>query len=86
MPSWLRAPGENPSAYALETAMDELAHALDMDPVALRLKNWADQDPSRPVSLDDAPIARSLRAAGAEAFGWSRTATRCPARCAKAGS
>ncbi|WP_159996502.1 xanthine dehydrogenase family protein molybdopterin-binding subunit [Roseomonas sp. 18066] len=70
-PSWLRAPGENPSTYALETAMDELAHTLGMDPVALRLKNWADQDPKAKIPWTTRQL-REAYAAGAEAFGWSR--------------
>ena len=45
-PGWKRAPGENPSAYALESAMDELAYALKMDPITLRLANWADTAPT----------------------------------------
>ncbi|HVT67156.1 MAG TPA: molybdopterin cofactor-binding domain-containing protein, partial [Trebonia sp.] len=38
-PSWMRAPGETPGMYALESAMDELAVALGMDPVELRVVN-----------------------------------------------
>ncbi|WP_158791260.1 xanthine dehydrogenase family protein molybdopterin-binding subunit, partial [Streptomyces sp. NRRL WC-3549] len=38
-PSWMRAPGECPGMYALESAMDELACALGIDPVDLRLRN-----------------------------------------------
>lgn len=70
-PSWMRAPGENPSAFALEVAMDELAWALKMDPLALRLKNYAEQDPQAGIPWS----SRQLREAyqqGAEAFGWSK--------------
>ena len=44
-PTFMRAPGESSGTFALESAMDELAYALKMDPIALRLKNYADQDP-----------------------------------------
>lgn len=70
-PSWMRAPGENPSAFALEVAMDELAWALKRDPLALRLKNYAEQDPQANIPWS----SRQLREAyqqGADAFGWSK--------------
>ncbi len=68
-PTFMRAPGESSGTFALESAMDELAYALSMDPVTLRLKNDADKDPEsgKPWS------SRSLRecyAVGAERFGW----------------
>lgn len=69
-PSWLRAPGENPSAFALETAMDELAHRLQIDPIELRLRNWAGQDPHHRIPWTTRRL-REAYAAGAQAFGWS---------------
>lgn len=69
MPGWKRGPGENPSAYALESAMDELAYALDMDPITLRLANWADIDPSSKLPWTTRQL-REAYAAGAEAIGW----------------
>lgn len=70
-PGALRAPGKNPSAFGLESAIEELAYAIGMDPLELRLKNYADHDyqSGKPWST------RRLREAlteGAEAFGWSR--------------
>ena len=44
-PTFQRAPGESTGTFALESAMDELAYALDMDPIELRLKNYAETDP-----------------------------------------
>ncbi len=44
-PNFMRAPGESVGSYALESAMDEMAVALKMDPVEFRLKNYAEQDP-----------------------------------------
>ena len=70
-PTFQRAPGEAPGTFALESAMDELALTLGMDPLELRLKNYAERDPEsgRPWS------SKSLRECyrvGAEKFGWSR--------------
>ena len=70
-PSYTRAPGEAPGTFALEAALDELAYALKMDPLELRLKNYAEQDPDeiRPWS------GKSLRDCyrmGADKFGWSK--------------
>lgn len=69
MPGWKRGPGENPSAFALESAMDELAYALGMDPIALRLANWADKDPSNQLPWTTRQL-REAYAAGAKAIGW----------------
>ena len=70
-PSYMRCPGESETLFALECAMDELAIALDMDPIALRLRNDAELDPER-----DRPwSSKSLTACyerGAELIGWSR--------------
>ncbi|WP_224373033.1 xanthine dehydrogenase family protein molybdopterin-binding subunit [Hyalangium versicolor] len=67
----MRAPGAAVGVYALECAMDELAHQLGMDPVALRLKNYTDRDQNK-----DKPFSsKELRACyeqGAERFGWAR--------------
>ena len=46
-PTFQRAPGEATGTFALESAMDELAVALGVDPVALRLKNYAETDPEK---------------------------------------
>lgn len=52
VPTPMRAPHEGPGMFALETAMDELADELDLDPVELRLRNYAETDPTsgRPFS------------------------------------
>ncbi|WP_342106137.1 xanthine dehydrogenase family protein molybdopterin-binding subunit [Methylobacterium sp. SI9] len=70
-PGWFRAPGENPSAFAIETAMDELAHALGMDPLELRLRNYAEFDQQAKLPWTTRRL-REAYAAGAEAFGWSQ--------------
>lgn len=70
-PGWMRAPGENPSTYGLEVAMDEMAYELGIDPLAFRLRNWADHD----YQLNAPWSTRRLKeayAAAAEAFGWDK--------------
>ncbi len=70
-PTFMRAPGESSGTFAIESAMDELAVALEMDPLALRLKNYAALDPNsgKPFS------SKSLRACYEQAaakFGWAK--------------
>jgi len=67
-----RAPGHVEAAFALEQAMDELARALGVDPIALRERNYADtnQQNGKPYTLPDS--LRRCYAAVAEAFGWAR--------------
>ncbi len=69
-PSYTRAPGEAPGTFALEVAMDEMAYKLNMDPLELRLKNYAerDEDKNRPWS---GKVLRECYRQGAERFGWS---------------
>ncbi|MGJ9419126.1 xanthine dehydrogenase family protein molybdopterin-binding subunit [Massilia sp. CMS3.1] len=67
----MRAPGAAHGMHALEVAMDELSYELKMDPLSLRLKNYAERSP-----VDDKPYSsKELRACyeqGAEQFGWSQ--------------
>jgi xanthine dehydrogenase YagR molybdenum-binding subunit len=70
-PTPMRGPGRTPALFAIESALDELAVKLNMDPLELRLRNYAEQDESsgRPWS------SKRLREAyqiGAERFGWSK--------------
>ncbi|MDY0974659.1 xanthine dehydrogenase family protein molybdopterin-binding subunit [Massilia sp. CFBP9012] len=69
-PGFMRAPGEMPYAFALETALDELAYALDMDPVALRRVNDTRTDPIGGLPYTSRSLMRCYDAA-AEAFGWN---------------
>ncbi|CAG4911542.1 xanthine dehydrogenase family protein molybdopterin-binding subunit [Paraburkholderia gardini] len=74
-PTFMRAPGETTGSFALESAMDELAWALKMDPVVLRLKNYAEVDPQENKPWSSKGLRECYRL-GAEKFGWSRrTAT-----------
>lgn len=70
-PTFTRAPGEASGSFALEAAMDELAYELNIDPLALRLRNYAQRDPQ-----DGKPFSsKSLRdcyTVAAQRFGWSR--------------
>lgn len=74
--TWMRAPGEESGSFALETAMDELAVALGVDPVELRLRNNATQYAGRGVPYSSKHLDECYRV-GAERFGW---ADRAPAR------
>lgn len=68
-PTFMRAPGENPGMWALESAMDELAWSLKIDPVELRLKNEAKQHQRKGLPFSAKHFAECLRT-GAEQFGW----------------
>jgi xanthine dehydrogenase YagR molybdenum-binding subunit len=65
----VRAPGEAPGLLAVESAMDELAHALAMDPVELRIRNEPTLDPERGVPFSDRRLVECMRE-GARRFGW----------------
>jgi len=70
-PMFMRAPGEATGSIALESAIDEAAQACGMDPLAFRLKNYAEVEPisGKPFS---SKALRYCYAQGAERFGWSR--------------
>jgi len=70
-PTFQRAPGEATGTFALEIAMDELASKLNMDPIQLRLKNYAEKDPTsnKPFSSKN---LRECYTRGAERFGWAK--------------
>jgi xanthine dehydrogenase YagR molybdenum-binding subunit len=70
-PTFQRAPGEAPGTFALESAMDELAGSLGMDPVALRLKNYAETDPESGKPWSSKSLRECYRI-GAERFGWAK--------------
>jgi xanthine dehydrogenase YagR molybdenum-binding subunit len=70
-PTFMRAPGESSGSFALESAMDELAVRLNMDPIALRLKNYAEQDPDKKKPWSSKSLRECYRV-GAERFDWSR--------------
>jgi xanthine dehydrogenase YagR molybdenum-binding subunit len=69
--TFMRAPGEAIGTFALESAVDELAHALQMDPLELRLRNLPEKHP-----VTGAPFSQHAPAKawcdGAARFGWDR--------------
>jgi xanthine dehydrogenase YagR molybdenum-binding subunit len=69
-PSWMRAPGETPGMYALESAIDELAIACGVDPVELRIRNEPELDPESGNPFSTRNLVACLRE-GAERFGWA---------------
>jgi len=70
-PCPMRAPGETPGVFALECALDELAHEMGIDPVDFRLRNYAEIDEyeNRPWSSKK---LRECYQRGANRFGWSK--------------
>ncbi|MFG1874422.1 xanthine dehydrogenase family protein molybdopterin-binding subunit [Sphaerisporangium sp. NPDC049003] len=69
-PSWMRAPGEAPGMFALESAMDELASACGVDPVELRIRNEPAKDPETGLPFSSRNLVACLRD-GALRFGWA---------------
>jgi xanthine dehydrogenase YagR molybdenum-binding subunit len=68
--TWMRAPGESIGTFALESAMDELAYALRMDPIELRRINEPEKDPTKDTPFSSRRLQEAYRH-GAEKFGWS---------------
>src|SRR5262249_22153837 len=71
LPTYMRAPGEASGSFALESAMDELAAALKMDPLELRLRNYAETNPHAQKPFSSKALQQCY-ADGAEVFGWAR--------------
>jgi xanthine dehydrogenase YagR molybdenum-binding subunit len=70
-PTYMRAPGEASGVFALEAAMDELAVALNIDPIELRLRHEPEQDEFKKLPFSSRSTRECYRAA-ADRFGWSR--------------
>lgn len=70
-PGYMRAPPETPYMFALESAMDELAYALDMDPIELRRVNDTQIDPVAGIPYSSRSLMECFDR-GAERFGWGR--------------
>ena len=73
-PGFMRGPWEYAAAFAFESAVDELAYALDQDPVELRLANEPTLDAVTGKPFSSRHLADCLRL-GAERFGWARRST-----------
>jgi xanthine dehydrogenase YagR molybdenum-binding subunit len=70
-PSDMRAPGGATGVYALESAMDELAVALELDPLELRLRTYSDRDQREDIPYTSKELRECYRQ-GAETFGWRK--------------
>ncbi len=77
--SWMRAPGECPGMFALESAMDELALACNLDPIELRIRNEPAIDPETGLPFSSRGLVACLRE-GAQRFGWAQRSPQPHAR------
>ncbi|GAB3857601.1 xanthine dehydrogenase family protein molybdopterin-binding subunit [Hymenobacter terrigena] len=70
-PIWMRGPGEATGAFALESAMDEMAHQLKLDPLEFRLRNYTNTDPEngKPWSTK---FLKECYKLGADRIGWNK--------------
>ncbi|MFD2574136.1 xanthine dehydrogenase family protein molybdopterin-binding subunit [Spirosoma soli] len=71
LPTYTRGPGKSTGSFALESAMDELAYKLKMDPIEFRLKNEPARDPSNGKPWSSRTTVQCLKE-GAKAFGWEK--------------
>ncbi|MFC6996126.1 xanthine dehydrogenase family protein molybdopterin-binding subunit [Rufibacter roseus] len=69
-PIWMRGPGEATGAFALESALDEMAHVLKIDPLEFRLKNYTERDPEKNLPWSTKFLKEAMLM-GAEKIGWS---------------
>lgn len=69
--TFMRAPGEAPGSFALESAMDELAVALNMDPIELRLRNNSNAPPGKDLLWSSKHLDECFQI-GAARFGWAQ--------------
>lgn len=69
--TFMRAPGETPGTFALESAIDELAHEMGIDPIELRARNEPAKDPVKEIPFSMRNIKEAYRI-GAEMFGWAK--------------
>ncbi|MTD58360.1 xanthine dehydrogenase family protein molybdopterin-binding subunit [Amycolatopsis pithecellobii] len=71
--TFMRAPGEAPGSFALESALDELAIALNMDPIELRIRNNSTAPPGKDLQWSSKHLDECFRI-GATRFGWANRA------------
>jgi xanthine dehydrogenase YagR molybdenum-binding subunit len=69
--TFMRAPGESVGTFGLESAIDELAAEMGIDPIELRLRNEPEKDPTTGLPFSSRNVEEAYRA-GAERFGWSK--------------
>lgn len=68
-PTWMRAPGAVSGAFAVESAIDELAYELKIDPLELRIINYAEKDPDTGKPFSSKALMECFKQ-GAAKFGW----------------
>ncbi|MCF2444060.1 xanthine dehydrogenase family protein molybdopterin-binding subunit [Dyadobacter sp. CY345] len=68
-PIWMRGPGEATGAFALESAMDEMAHAIGMDPIEFRILNYTESDPDKNMPWST-KFLRECYEEGKKRIGW----------------
>ncbi|MER6982755.1 xanthine dehydrogenase family protein molybdopterin-binding subunit [Streptomyces carpinensis] len=69
-PTYMRAPGEAPGSFALESALDELAEKCGLDPIELRLRNEPERGPVSGLPFSSRNLPACFRE-GARRFGWA---------------
>lgn len=67
--TWMRAPGESIGTFALESAIDELAYKLKIDPIELRRINEPEKDPTKDTPFSSRNLIEAYKR-GANKFGW----------------
>jgi xanthine dehydrogenase YagR molybdenum-binding subunit len=70
-PIWMRGPGEATGAFALESAIDEIAYAVNMDPIQFRILNHTDTDPEKNLPWSTKYLKECFQL-GSEAIGWNK--------------
>ncbi|MDT0568503.1 xanthine dehydrogenase family protein molybdopterin-binding subunit [Streptomyces sp. DSM 3412] len=69
--TWMRGPGYATAAFPMESALDELAYELGVDPIELRLRNEPEEDPSSGLPFSTRRLRDCYRV-GVREFGWNR--------------
>jgi len=69
--TFMRAPGEAPGSFAIECSMDDLAYKVGVDPIEIRLRNYADHDHGTGQPWSSKSL-KQCYTRGAELFGWSK--------------
>jgi xanthine dehydrogenase YagR molybdenum-binding subunit len=73
--TFMRAPGEAVGTFALESAIDELAERMEIDPIELRMRNEPENDPTMGTPFSSRNLVEAYRS-GAQRFGWNQRSTR----------
>lgn len=74
-PIWMRGPGEATGCFALESALDELAYQLNLDPIELRLRNYAETNPENNLPWSSKYLKECYQL-GSERIGWGQRPTK----------